>query len=71
MVENLDNLVLEQLRLIRETLAQMQAKIDATDEKVDDPGTQLRSVGGVLFGLGGYIRPIEQRVENLETKLGA
>ncbi len=71
MVENVDNLVLEQLRLIRETLAQMQAKIDATDEKVDDLGTQLRSVEGVLFGLGGCIRPIDQRVENLETKLGA
>jgi len=71
MVENVDNLVLEQLRLIREALAEMQAKIDATDEKVDDLGTQLRSVGGVLFGLGGYIRPIDQRVENLETKLGA
>jgi len=71
MVENVDNLVLERLRLIRKTLAQMQAKIDATDEKVDDLGTQLRSVEGVLFGLGGYIRPIDQRVENLETKLGA
>ena len=71
MVENVDNLVLEQLRLIREALAEMQAKIDATDEKVGDLGTQLRSVGGVLFGLGGYIRSIDPRVENLETKLGA
>ncbi len=71
MSENVDNLVLEQLRPIRETLSQMQAKIDATDGKVDDLGLQLRSVEGVLFGLGGYIRSIDQRVEHLETKLGA
>ena len=71
MAGNVDNLVLEQLRLIREDLAKMNTHMDGLDGRMEEVGTRLQSMEGVLFGLGGYIRSIDQRVEHIETKLGA
>ena len=71
MVENVDNLAPEQLRLIREDLAKMNNRVDRLDGRMDEVGMRLQSMKGVLFGLGGYIRSIDQRVEHIETKLGA
>ena len=71
MVENVDNLAPEQLRLIREDLAKMNNRVDRLDGRMDEVGKRLQSMEGVLFGLGGYIRSIDQRVEHIETKLGA
>lgn len=71
MVENVDNLAPEQLRLIREDLAKMNNRVDRLDGRMDEVGMRLQSMEGVLFGLGGYIRSIDQRVEHIETKLGA
>jgi hypothetical protein len=74
MSENIDNLVLEQLRLIRSDIRQLEerlsGRIDVLDAKVDELGVRAQSTEGVLFGLGGYIRSLDERVEHIEAKLG-
>jgi tetrahydromethanopterin S-methyltransferase subunit G len=70
MAENVDSLVLEQLRLIREDFRRMDKRFDDLEAKVDELGIRAQSTEGVLFGLGGYIRSIDQRVEHIEQKLG-
>ena len=70
MSDNIDNLVLEQLRLIREDLRRMDKRFDDLEAKVDELGVRAQSTEGVLFGLGGYIRSIDERVEHIEKKLG-
>jgi tetrahydromethanopterin S-methyltransferase subunit G len=70
MAENIDNLVLEQLRLIREDFKHIDKRFDELTAKVDELGVRAQSTEGVLFGLGGYIRSIDERVENIEKKLG-
>jgi len=75
MAPNVENLVLEQLRLIREDIEKMDRRITDLNTKLSDSmadvSTRLQSVEGVLFGLGGYIRSIDTRVEHIEEKLGA
>lgn len=70
MSNNIDNLVLEQLRLIREDFKRMDKRFDDLEAKVDELGVRAQSTEGVLFGLGGYIRSIDERVEHIEKKLG-
>lgn len=70
MSDNIDNLVLEQLRLIREDFRRMDKRFDDLEAKVDELGVRAQSTEGVLFGLGGYIRSIDERVEHIEKKLG-
>jgi tetrahydromethanopterin S-methyltransferase subunit G len=70
MSENVDNLILEQLRLIREDFRRMDKRFDDLEAKVDELGVRAQSTEGVLFGLGGYIRSIDERVEHIEAKLG-
>jgi tetrahydromethanopterin S-methyltransferase subunit G len=70
MAENVDNIVLEQLRLIREDFKRMDKRFDDLEAKVDELGVRAQSTEGVLFGLGGYIRSIDERVEHIEKKLG-
>jgi tetrahydromethanopterin S-methyltransferase subunit G len=70
MAGNIDNLVLEQLKLIREDFRRMDKRFDDLESKVDELGVRAQSTEGVLFGLGGYIRSIDERVEHIEKKLG-
>jgi len=64
MSDNIDSLILEQLKAIRADLGQV--KSDMEDLK-----TSQKSVEGMIFGLAGYMRDIDQRVEHIEEKLGA
>jgi tetrahydromethanopterin S-methyltransferase subunit G len=66
----IENLVLEQSRLIREDFRRMDKRFDDLEAKVDELGVRAQSTEGVLFGLGGYIRSIDERVEHIEKKLG-
>ncbi len=66
----MDNLILEQLRLIREDFGRIDKRFDDLETKVDELGARAQSTEGVLFGLGGYIRSIDERVEHIERKLG-
>jgi|GEM_PF-2075532 len=70
MAGNVDNMVLEQLKLIREDFKRMDKRFDDLEAKVDELGVRAQSTEGVLFGLGGYIRSIDERVEHIEKKLG-
>jgi hypothetical protein len=74
MNENVENLVLEQLRLIRSDIQRLDdklsARIDGLEAKVDNLAVRAQSTEGVLFGLGGYVRSIDERVEHIEVKLG-
>jgi len=74
MAENVNNLVLEQLRLIRADIQALDEKlsgrIDRLEAKVDDLASRAQSTEGILFGLGGYVRSIDERVEHIEAKLG-
>jgi hypothetical protein len=74
MNENVENLVLEQLRLIRADIQglddKLSARIDGLEAKVDNLAVRAQSTEGVLFGLGGYVRSIDERVEHIEAKLG-
>ncbi len=63
MAENVDNLILEQLKLIR-------ADISEVKDRLGNVETSQTSVEGMLFGLAGYIRGIDVRVEHIEQKLG-
>ena len=70
MAPNVENMVLEPLRLIREDFKRMDKRFDDLEAKVDELGVRAQSTEGVLFGLGGYIRSIDERVEHIEKKLG-
>ena len=74
MAPNVENMVLEQLRLIRSDIQTLDEKlsgrIDRLEAKVDDLAVRAQSTEGVLFGLGGYVRSIDERVEHIEKKLG-
>jgi hypothetical protein len=74
MAENVDNIVLEQLRLIRSDIQALDDKLsgrmDRLEGKVDELALRAQSTEGVLFGLGGYVRSIDERVEHIEKKLG-
>ena len=63
MAEGVDNIVLEQLRLIREDLSRVEGKIDDLEIKVDGHTA-------ILIGLGKYIHDIDERVERLEGRFG-
>ena len=71
MAESVDNLVLEQLRLIREKLGAMDEKFKEFNEKIDDLKVGQQGMTGVLMAFGGYLRDIDVRVEHLEAAIGA
>ena len=63
-----DNLVLEQLRLIREDLGSL--KVDLAQFKAEAHENALAQKT-MLFGLASVIGQIDERVEHLEQKIGA
>ena len=75
MAENVDSIVIEQLRLIREDLRRMDGRFDAMEEKMaaqfDEVKTELHGHKMMIFGLSNVIGQIDKRVEQLEEKLGA
>ena len=74
MADNTDNLILEQLRLIREDLgglkAGMQALETRMDTRFDEIEAELHGHKMMIFGLSTVIGHIDKRVETLETKIG-
>ncbi|TVS04592.1 MAG: hypothetical protein EA407_03980 [Rhodobacteraceae bacterium] len=74
MSENIDNMMLEQLRLIREDLNGlrdgMQSLETRMDARFDDIETELQGHRMMIFGLSSVIGQIDKRVEHLETKIG-
>ena len=74
MSENVDNIVLEQLRLIRDDLRKMNTRFDELEVKMsaefDDVKTELHGHTMMIFGLSNVIGQIDKRVEHVEEKLG-
>ena len=75
MSENVDNLVLEQLRLIREDLRRLDGRFNALEaqmaEEFKDVKVDIHGQTMMIFGLSNVIGQIEKRVETLEHKIGA
>ncbi len=74
MADNVDNLVLEQLRPIRETLGQMLGEIRGMcsdfDEKIDGSSGKVLANTTVVMALAQYIGTMNERVEHIEAHLG-
>ena len=74
MSENVDDIVLEQLRLIRDDLRKMNTRFDEFEVKMsaefDDVKTELHGHTMMIFGLSNVIGQIDKRVEHVEEKLG-
>ncbi len=67
MNENVENLVLEQLRLIRSDIRKLDEKLSG---RIDDLDAKFDGNTGILVALGRYLRDIDTRIEHIEEKLG-
>ena len=74
MSENVENIVLEQLRLIRDDLRRMDKRIENLEGKIDggfdEVKVELHGNTMMIFGLSTVIGQIDKRVEHVEIKLG-
>jgi hypothetical protein len=67
MNENVENLVLEQLRLIRSDIKLLDQKLSG---RIDSLESKVDGNTGVIIALGRYLHDIDNRVEHIEAKLG-
>ena len=65
MSDNVDNLILQQLREMREENARFQKE---TREKIAELKTMIGGQGVILTSIAGYIHQVEERVEELEGR---
>ena len=70
MAEGVDNLVLEQLRLMREDMQRMEAKVDTLAEKIEDVDSTVNGLSVILVNFGGNIHNMDERIGHIEEKLG-
>ena len=74
MNENVENIVLEQLRLIRDDLRRVDKRLEDLEGKVeggfDEVKGELHGNTMMIFGLSTVIGQIDKRVEHVEIKLG-
>ncbi|HBG98236.1 MAG: hypothetical protein JKP98_04605 [Rhodobacteraceae bacterium] len=74
MTDSVDNLVLEQLRLIREDIAAARTDIARVEETLTDQIAALEGkvdgITGVVVALGRYMHDMDERVERLEERIG-
>lgn len=68
MAENVDNLIIEQLRGIRDDIRKLDGKIDEVNENLT---TRIDALQGITIGLGHYVHALDDRIEKLEDKIGA
>ena len=72
---DIDNLVLDQLRLNREDIGSLRTDMDAFKTEVHADLTEVKAdIGGLRimgFGLASVVGHIDKRVDHLEEKLGA
>ena len=70
MVENVDNIVLEQLRLIREDMNEMRSSIDTMGDKIETLDAKVDGISVILVNFGKNIHDLDERVAHIEEKLG-
>ena len=68
MNDNVENLILSQLREMREDMAAMRADIADIKSDVSDVDRKVDGLTIILTMLAGHVHHIEERVEALETK---
>ena len=74
MAENVESLMLEQFRLIREDIRAL--RTDLMDFKVEvrgdfaDAKADMGALRMMVFGLASVMGQLDQRVEHVEAKLG-
>jgi hypothetical protein len=66
MAENVENLMLEQLRLIRADLGDLKSELSAFKGEVHADSLAHQTM---LYGLASVIGDIRERVEHLEQKM--
>jgi hypothetical protein len=75
MASSVDNLVLEQLRLIREELGELRGDLASfkadSGANFDTLHADMLGQQTMMFGLASVIGQIDKRVEHLESKIGA
>ena len=71
MVDDLNNLVLQQLRAIRDEIAKMSGRFDEVNEKLDDNRQATNGVALMVTMLAGHVHHIDERLEALERKVNA
>ena len=67
MAGNVDNMVLVQLREMRD---EMRTGFSQVNDRLDNLEAGQQALQGVLFGLGRSVQLLETRVEHIEEKLG-
>ena len=67
MADNVDNMVLVQLREMRD---EMRTGFSQVNDRLDNLEAGQQALQGVLFGLGRSVQLLETRVEHIEEKLG-
>ena len=67
MVDNVDNLIIEQLRAIRDDIRQLDVKIDEVNENLT---TRIDALQGITIGLGHHVHALDDRLGKLEDKIG-
>ena len=67
MAGNVDNMVLVQLREMRD---EMRTGFSQVNDRLDNLEAGQQALQGVLFGLGRSVQLPETRVEHIEEKLG-
>ena len=74
MSENVESLILEQLRSLRDEMRTMGDRMTGLEKVVkdgfEDAEIGRQSIQGVLMGLGHSIYGLNERVEHIEHKLG-
>jgi len=70
MNENVENLILAQLREMREETAAMRSEIerrfDGLESRLDAAAAKIDGVSMLLTVLAGHVHGLETRIENLE-----
>ena len=70
MVENIDNMVLEQLKLIREQMSDMRGSIVALGDKIETIDSKVDGLSVILVNFGANIHDLNERAGHIEEKLG-
>jgi hypothetical protein len=67
MAENVDNLIIAQLRAIRDDIRKLDGKIDEVNENLT---TRIDALQGITIGPGHYVHALDDRIGALEEKIG-
>ena len=68
MTSNVENLILEQLRTIRDGVERVNTRIDAVDQRLESLETRVNGISIMMATVIGELGSLDERVETLEGK---